>query len=105
MSTAVGRWTPEVARRRFDELERSGMSVVAFSTRLGVSPQRFVYWRNRLARETSLAEPQFVELTVREAPRSAPAVEVRFPSGHTVSVAPGTATLAEVLELVDGLSC
>lgn len=102
----VGRWTEDVARRRLAEFENSGMTLVAFAERLGVSTQRFVYWRDRLARAAA-AGPRFVEVAVREAPRprSAPAVEVRFPSGHVVALAAGAASLAEVLDLVEGLSC
>lgn len=100
----AGQWTEEVARRRLAEFEDSGMTLVAFAERLGVSTQRFVYWRERLAR-VAPAGPRFVELAVREAPRSTPAMEVRFPSGHVVTVPAGSASLAEVLDLVDGLSC
>ena len=98
----VERWTEDVARRRLAEFERSGMTLVAFAEQLGVSTQRFVYWRDRLA---PAAAPRFVELAAREVPRSAPAMEIRFPSGHVVSVAAGTTTLAEILDLVEDLSC
>jgi hypothetical protein len=101
---AAGRWTEEVARRRLAEFEDSGMTLVAFAARLGVSTQRFVYWRERLGRAVQAAGPRFVELAVREPPPTR-AMEVRFPSGHVVVVAAGAATLAELLDLVEGLSC
>ena len=101
----VGRWTEEVARRRLAELDRSGLTLVAFAAQLGVSTQRFVYWRERLGWAAPAPSPRFVELAIREPARSTPAMEVRFPSGHVVAVAAGAASLAEVLDLVDSLSC
>jgi hypothetical protein len=101
----AGRWTEDVARRRLAELDSSGMTLVAFAARLGVSTQRFVYWRDRLQRAAPAPGPRFVELAVREPPRSTPAMEVRFPSGHVVAVPAGAASLAEVLDLVEDLSC
>ena len=101
----AGRWTEEVARRRLAELEASGMTLAAFAARLGVSTQRFVYWRDRLRRAAPAPGQRFVELAVRQPPRSTPAMEVRFPSGHVIAVPAGAASLAEMLDLVEGLSC
>ena len=66
---------------RIGEFEDSGMTVAAFAAALGVSTQRFVYWREWLRRAPAPARPRFVELAIRE-PESAGALEVRFPSGR-----------------------
>jgi hypothetical protein len=98
-------WTPEVARRRLSEFEASGLSAAVYAARLGVSRQRVSYWWARLRREAAEARPRFVELAVRERAPPPAVLKVRFPSGHAVIVPAGTATLAEVLALVEGLRC
>jgi hypothetical protein len=79
-------WTEDEARRKLAELERSGLSLVAWSSQEGVSPQRLYYWRDRLA----LAHrplPQLVEVAVRPQPHPVGgSIEVVWPSGHVVRV-------------------
>lgn len=43
------RWTPGEARKALRELARSGMSAERFAQSKGISSQRFVYWKKRLA--------------------------------------------------------
>jgi hypothetical protein len=43
------RWNATLARTVLDEFTASGMSLTAFSRRLGVNLQRLSWWRKRLA--------------------------------------------------------
>ena len=57
---ASRRWTEEEARDALAALEASGESVNAFGRRLGIVPQRLLWWRSRLGRVT----PSFVPVEV-----------------------------------------
>ena len=104
-------WTEEEARRHVAAFERSGLSLVAFCERLGVSPQRMYYWRARLGGSSGTSSvpqlPQLVEVALRPAPTAAAAagqIVLEFPSGHVVRV-PAAVGLAEVLRAVGLGAC
>ena len=88
--------------------ERSGLGLTAFCRRIGVSPQRMYYWRDRLrAAETESGAllPQFVEVAVRQAhPGPAAVVELGFPSGHVLRV-PASIGLDQVLRAAGLVAC
>jgi transposase-like protein len=87
------RWTEEEARRALADMDRSGLGIVAFSIREGLTPQRLGRWRRRLEVE---AAPAFEEVSLRvtgAVTGGGVAVQVereRFeivlPSGHVVRV-------------------
>jgi len=58
---ASRKWTEEDAREALAALEASGESVSAFGRRLGIVPQRLLWWRSRLKRATL----SFVPVEVR----------------------------------------
>jgi transposase-like protein len=57
------RWTEEEARQALDDLHRSGLGIVAFAIREGLTPQRLGRWRRRL--EVGAAAPAFEEVASR----------------------------------------
>lgn len=97
-------WTEDEARRKLAELERSGLSLVAWSSHEGVSPQRVYCWRDRLA-VAHRPLPQLVEVAVRPQPQPVGgAIEVVWPSGHIVRV-PAAVGVAEVLRAAGLVGC
>ncbi len=78
-------------RDRVPRLERSGLSVAAFSRRQGISPASLDYWRRRLATPDTSGNgngkragdqpPRFVPLTLGPAPSR---FEVRLASGTSI---------------------
>ena len=91
------RWTPAEARVVVDELEASGLSVVAFTKQRALSYERVRKWRNRLRREDAMAGPRLVELVTRQ-PEPVARLSVRCPSGHSVEL--GDVELASGLRVV-----
>jgi len=82
------KWTEEDAREALAALEASGESVNAFARRLGIVPQRLLWWRSRLGRVT----PSFVPVEVIGA---SPAVVVVTEDGTRVEVSTADAASAE----------
>jgi transposase-like protein len=103
-------WSEEEARVQLAAFDRSGMSLTAWSARVGVSPQRVYYWRDRLSQRGEGARPlvggeadlQFVEVAMR--PVITGQIEVQWPSGHVLRVPVGVG-VAEVLRAVGLHAC
>jgi transposase-like protein len=72
-------------------LEASGESVNAFGRRLGIVPQRLLWWRIRLRRST----PSFVPVEVTGTSPGGPAVVVVAEDGTRVEVSTADAASAE----------
>jgi transposase-like protein len=85
---ASRRWTEEDAREVLAAQESSGESVNAFGRRLGIVPQRLLWWRSRLERVT----PSFVPVEVTG---TSPAVVVVAGDGTRVEVSTADAVPAE----------
>lgn len=95
MARTTNRWTPAEARVVIDQLNASGLSVVAFARRRGLSYERVRKWRARLDTAAAPVRPRLVELVARPptaptTPSSATALGVnlvlRWPSGHSVEL-------------------
>jgi transposase-like protein len=87
---ASRKWTEEDAREALSALEASGESVNAFGRRLGIVPQRLLWWRSRLGR--GRATPSFVPVEVTG---TSPAVVVVAEDGTRVEVGTADAASAE----------
>jgi transposase-like protein len=85
---ASRKWTEDDARDALAALEASGESVSAFGRRLGIVPQRLLWWRSRLGR----VSPSFVPVEVRG---TSPAVVVVAGDGTRVEVSTADAASAE----------
>lgn len=100
-------WTVDEARGHIAAFDRSGLPLTTFCERLGVSPQRMYYWRDRLRerRESPSSLPQLVEVAVRPAPQPmAGTIELSFPSGHLLRVPVGV-PLHELLRAAGLAAC
>lgn len=76
-------WTPDDAKRIFDEWRRSGESLAAFGRRRGYSSARLYWWRKRLATEPmDLTALSLVPALVTSAP-TAP-ITIRLPNGIVI---------------------
>lgn len=80
----------------------SGMTVLAFCKREGVSTASFYHWRRRLAeedrsREAASERPAFLPVTVAAEP--SPCIEILLPAEVTIRVPDGAdrQTIADVL--------
>lgn len=108
MARTADSWTEGEARRQMAAFERSGLALTAFCRRIGVSPQRMYYWRDRLQVEeggTAALLPQFVEVAVRQAHvEPTGVVELGFPSGHVLRV-PLSIGLDQVLRAAGLVGC
>lgn len=111
MARTADSWTEAEARRQLAAFEGSNESLAVFCRRIGVSPQRMYYWRDRLratgaGRPSSLV-PQFVEVAVRPttaAAASTGVIELVFPTGHVVR-APASVGLDQVLRAAGLAGC
>lgn len=103
MATKSTRWTRADARSVVDELEASGLSIVAFCQQRALSYERVRKWRARL-RQANATTPRLVELVARQPefvsrPTTPIAgLTVRCPSGHSIEL--GDVELASGLHLV-----
>ena len=80
-------WTPDEARRLFDEHQRVGGSLAGFARQRGISPARLYWWKKRLAGEPpNLSALSLVPATVI----SSAAVTIRLPNGIAVDFAQAT---------------
>ena len=92
MATKTKRWTRAEARVVVDELEASGLSMVAFSRGRALSSERIRKWRARFRQEAATQAPRLVELVVHppelvaHPPELAATLAVRCPSGHSVEL-------------------
>ena len=92
MATKTKRWTRAEARVVVDELEASGLSMVAFSRGRALSSERIRKWRARFRQEAATQAPRLVELVahppelVAHPPELAATLAVRCPSGHSVEL-------------------
>lgn len=94
------RWREAIAAQA-----ASGLSVRDYCRGHGLAEPSFYHWRRKLrSREGRPASPRFVPVTVVAA---APAVEVRCPSGHVVTVPNADATTLRHLfaALAEGPPC
>ena len=104
MATKNKRWTPAEARVLVDELEASGLSMVAFCQRRSLSSERVRKWRARFRREAAVKPPRLVELVARtpepvaRTPEPAGRLALHCPSGHRIEL--GDVELASGLRLV-----
>ena len=85
---ASRKWTEDEAREALAAQEASGESVNAFGRRLGIVPQRLLWWRSRLGRMA----PSFVPVEVTG---TSPAVVVVAEDGTRVEVSTTDAASAE----------
>ena len=90
--TTTTPWSPSETRRVLEDLQASGLSVAEFARQRQIAPHR-VYWARRRARAAAKqtqprVEAEFSEVIVADHPRphTAP-IELRLPSGITISVA------------------
>jgi len=94
-------WTPDEARRVFDEWRRSGEPLAAFGRRHRYAPARLYWWKKRLATEprdlTPLALVPAVVTTEPPAP-----ITIRLPNGIGIEAA--SATPAWIAQVVAELS-
>jgi len=94
-------WTPEDARRLFDEWHRVGGSLSEFARRHGIDPARLYWWRKRLAGEPSAVTAlTLVPATVTSSPSSP--IMIRMP--NEIAIELSRATAQEVATLVAELS-
>jgi len=94
-------WSPDDARRVFDEWRQSGDSLAAFARRHGISSARLYWWRKRLAAESP--DPRTLSLvpsTVTEG-TMAP-ITIRLPNG--IGIEATSATPAWIAAVVAELS-
>lgn len=93
-------WTPDDARRIFDEWRQSGDSLAAFARRHGISSARLYWWRKRLGTESlELRTLSLVPATVTD---GAAAITIRLPNGIGIEAA--SATPAWIAAVVAELS-
>jgi len=85
---ASRKWTEEDAREALAALKASGESVNAFGRRIGIVPQRLLWWRSRLGRAT----PSFLPVEVTG---SGPAVVLTTRRGTRIEVSSADAASAE----------
>ena len=81
-------WTEQDAREVLAALEASAESVAAFAGRVGIVPQRLLWWRSRLGRSSGSFVP--VEVT-----SSGPAVVLTMASGTRIEVSAADAASAQ----------
>lgn len=104
------RWTKDYARQVLERIERSGKSDVQMARKLGVSPQRIYWWRNRLKKQTpsgQAASPAFLEVTVADRGSSSRPFEIYTHAERKVVVWPGfdAEQLGRVLAVMEKPSC
>ncbi|MFN0246145.1 MAG: IS66 family insertion sequence element accessory protein TnpA [Kofleriaceae bacterium] len=93
-------WSPDDAKRVFDEWRQSGDSLAAFARRHGISSARLYWWRKRLAAESlELTTLSLVPATVTGA--AGAAITIRLPNGIGIEATSATPTwiAAVVVEL------
>jgi hypothetical protein len=79
-AAAVGtarRWTEVEAREALRELAQTGESRFAFARRMGVSPQRVIYWQNKLGRD-GRSTPAFVPVALPTCSPAHAEIEIRL---------------------------
>ncbi|MCG8420876.1 MAG: transposase [Proteobacteria bacterium] len=104
------RWTKDYARQVLEQVECSGKSDVEMARKLGVSPQRIYWWRNRLKKQTQsrrAALPAFVEVTVADKSSPSRPFEIYTHGERKVVVWPGfdSEQLGRVLAVMEKSSC
>jgi len=94
-------WSPDDAKRIFDEWKRSGESLAAFGRRRGYAAARLYWWRKRLATEpvdlTALSLVPALVTSEATAP-----VTIRLPNG--IGIETTSATPAWIAAVVAELS-
>lgn len=94
-------WSPDDAKRIFDEWRQSGESLAAFGRRRSYSAARLYWWRKRLATEavdlTSLSLVPAVVTSATTAP-----ITIRLPNG--IGIEATSATPAWIAAVVAELS-
>lgn len=94
-------WSPDDAKRVFDEWRQSGDSLAAFARRHGISSARLYWWRKRLATESlELTTVSLVPATVTEG--TAAPITIRLPNG--IGIEATSATPAWIAAVVVELS-
>jgi hypothetical protein len=101
MPDAKDAWTPDEARRVFDEWRRSGEPLAAFGRRHGYAAARLYWWRKRLAGEPVDLKPLALAPAIVTTEASAP-ITIRLPNGIGIEAA--NATPAWIAEVVAELS-
>jgi transposase-like protein len=96
-------WTPEDARRLFEEHRRTGGPLAEFARRHGITPARLYWWKKRLDAEPSgLTALSLVPATVTTTTPDAAAITIRLPNG--IGIEATSATPAWIAEVVAELS-
>jgi transposase-like protein len=85
MGRRQDRWTAAYARTVLDEWKSSGESSTAFARRLGVSAQRLLWWRARLAEAESGGRSSLVPVVVRATASACP-ILVTTPTGVRIEI-------------------
>ena len=94
-------WTPDDARRLFDEWKRSGGPLAEFGRRHGIDPARLYWWRKRLANESpTVTALSLVPATITSSRSSA--VTIRLPNEIAIELT--SATPHEIVALVSELT-
>lgn len=90
----------EVWRKRLAACRASGLSMAAFCREHGLSYAQYMYWQQRLGKAVRGLVPVQVEVPAWHA--DALSVEIAL---DAIAVRMHGATVADVVELVRGLSC
>jgi len=96
-------WTPEDARRLFEEHRRIGGPLSEFARRHGITPARLYWWKKRLEDQPSdLMALSLVPATVTTTGDVAMTITIRLPNG--IGIEATSATPAWIAEVVAELS-
>ena len=104
------RWTKDYARQVLEQIERSGKSDVEMARKLGVSPQRIYWWRNRVKKQKPsrrAAPPAFIEVALADKSSNSRPFEIYIHAERKVVVWPGfdAEQLERVLAVMEKSSC
>lgn len=93
-------WTPEEARRLFEEHRRTGGPLAEFARRHGITPARLYWWKKRLESEpaSGVTALSLVPATVTTTTPDPAAITIRLPNGIGIEATGATPTwIAEVV--------
>lgn len=104
------KWSESEARQVLARIERERISVAEMARRLGVTPQRIYWWRQRLSEEAVEAQSGsgFVEVTVpRTVAENPSGFVLHARNGRIIELQPGFdgEELARLLSVVEAVPC
>jgi hypothetical protein len=94
-------WTEEQARAALDELSRTGVSVRSFAQSKGVSTQRIVYWKKRLAQSGT---PKFVAVPLPSVSRPSRPAQIEIVVGNIAVRVREDLDVQQLARIVDALA-